>query len=196
MKNISFILAIILFTGCSNNYSKIEYAVKQNLLTYPASQLQDVYKNFYQDRFGSEHLISDTAAVLRYTRAELEQMDTTYMPMVEDIGWEHNFCRVSLQLLKQKNIEPDTLSMYFIKSATMAAQTKGEHWKDEWHTITKAIEKNGLQMNNYEQDKKDIDSILKINPKAPIHHSKQFNEAYKPHYRVINKTLIERLMAK
>ena len=66
---------------------------------YPAATLQDVYKTCYQDFFGAEHLMRDTAAARHYLHSELEQcreQDLSAMPLREPTGFRHRFVRMNL----------------------------------------------------------------------------------------------------
>ena len=48
----------------------VREAVTRQMAAYPQSTLKDLYKNFFQDRFGPGHIIADTAAG-SYLRWEL-----------------------------------------------------------------------------------------------------------------------------
>ena len=52
----------------------IHIAIKRQMAIYPESTLQDVYKSFYQDRFGPGHIISDTASARSYLMHEFSKM--------------------------------------------------------------------------------------------------------------------------
>ena len=187
------ILLIFLFSfllvNCANN--NIELAIKKQIELYPKSRLQDIYKNFYHGRLGTEHLITNRDAVVNYIEKELETMDTSYLPLIEYVGWDSNFVRVNLLYLKQNGIAPEILVDAFIESANYADKPK--NWVKEWKHIIRIIEKENIKLENYDEDKKNIDSFLKINPSAAIHHSNEFREAYKPHYRIVAVPLLHRL---
>lgn len=53
---------------------QLRHAIEHQLAVYPQSTLQDVYKAFYQEHFGPEHMITDTAAVRKYLDHELTVM--------------------------------------------------------------------------------------------------------------------------
>ena len=48
---------------------QLRQAIEHQLAVYPQSTLQDVYKAFYQEHFGPEHMITDTAP---YTMSPLD----------------------------------------------------------------------------------------------------------------------------
>lgn len=186
MKKIYIILLIIfLFASCNNNNKKIEIALKKQIELYPESCLQDIYKNFYHGRFGTEHLVTNRDAVIQYIEQELDRMDTSYLPMIEYVGWDSSFVRINLLYLKNNNIAAEVLADAFIESQNYTDTNKINNWTKEWQKIIDIIEKEKIKLKNYEEDKKSIDSFLKINPRTAIHHSQDFRDAYKPHYRVV-----------
>ena len=75
MKLKFFILILLPFTssafGQELSENRIKEAVCRQLEAYPQSSLRDLYKNFFQDRFGPGHIVSDTASAGKYLREEL-----------------------------------------------------------------------------------------------------------------------------
>jgi len=47
-----------------------------------------------------------------------------------------------------------------------------------------------LNLPNYQQDRAFIDSILSVG-KYAISHSPEYREAYRPHYRIVEKSIFE-----
>lgn len=86
--------------ACQDYRSVVERMLKQ----YPESTLQDVYKSFFQDRFGPGHLISDTVAARKYLQQELKEMDGSEMPYYEPAGAGENYYRVNLAVIKEGSI--------------------------------------------------------------------------------------------
>lgn len=205
MKNISYtrlqkiIPYIFIFVFCfeialCDDNMQIEQAVTHYIETYPSSRLQDVYKVFYQDRFGSEHLVKNPNIVLQYINEEVAELDSkNFIPMVEEIGWRHNCVRVNLQLVKSGKITAAQLADAFIETANNPLSSADTtQWTTEWKYILNAIIKNKHSIIDFRQDSTDIDSLLKINPNAAIHHSQEFRDIYHPHYRVVEKSLFIR----
>jgi hypothetical protein len=62
------------------NTTAVQAAVTKQLQKYPKSTLKDIYKNFFQDRFGPGHLISDTAVAGAYLRKELDALPVLAIP--------------------------------------------------------------------------------------------------------------------
>jgi hypothetical protein len=195
--HITFLISICL-TGCiSTNNEKMEQAVLNQISQYPASTLQDIYKNFYQDRFGAEHAIPTEAAARDYLVYEVENLsETSVSQPVEEIGWEHNFVRVHLCLVKDSVIPLEELLNAFLESAAAIDTTAQKHWLEEWAQITEIIEKNNLPIADFEKDKAEIAQLLKEHPRMALHHSRIYNEKYHPHYRIVAKTVFDKRLKK
>ena len=79
-------------------------AVERQLHDYPESTLRDLYKSFFQDRFGPGHIVSDTTAAGNYLRRELAEAAATggYAGgYYEPVGCGEQFCRVSLAVIAE-----------------------------------------------------------------------------------------------
>ncbi|MDR2839671.1 MAG: hypothetical protein LBV75_00165 [Paludibacter sp.] len=177
------------FSGCSNVEQQIEKSLSEQLEKYPESRLQDIYKNFYQDCFGTGHAISDTAMVLNYLQSELQNSTPApSAPMIETLGWRHNFVRINIDAVRQGKISAENLAKAFIAGASKVDEKNTKNWVNEWQTITRIIEKKHLPVKDFETDKAKIDSILRANPTQALHHSAAFNQNYNPHYRVVEKS--------
>jgi hypothetical protein len=171
------------------NY-KIKTAVQKQLELFPESRLQDMYKNFFQDRFGPGHLISDTAMVDNYLQEELASYSGEYLPLIEEIGWEGNFVRVSTDVVKNGMLDYYDYLATFVESANTTPETPIEEWKTEWNHILSTIDKMDLKLPDYESDKAKIQTLID-NGKYATHHSETFEKAYQPHYRIIKKEIYE-----
>ena len=89
----------------------VRAAVSRQMQTYPKSTLKDLYKNFFQDKFGPGHIIGDTAAAGIYLRRELASYTECSGDIAEPTGWEGNFLRVNLSVIKTGQIPYATFSM-------------------------------------------------------------------------------------
>ncbi|MBQ4434040.1 MAG: hypothetical protein II894_07795, partial [Bacteroidales bacterium] len=72
-----FLIAIMLMVGMglsAQNTGKITAAIDRMMQQFPEAQLRDLYKSFFQDRFGLEHLMSDSAKADEYLRYELAHL--------------------------------------------------------------------------------------------------------------------------
>ena len=99
--------------------------------------------------------------------------------------------RVSLRAVKENLVSEDLLLDVFIRSANSDKRPTVDSWDDRWHEIIGTIDQMGLNLPHYQQDREFIDSILNIG-KYAISHSPEFREAYRPHYRIVEKEIFER----
>ena len=174
----------------------VEHVVRQQMQAYPASLLQDIYKNFFQDYWGPEHMISDSVAVANYLQQELASFDDCYPCSGADIeatGLKGNFYRVNLCVIKKEIIPFDVFLNAFIESANQTTPPPLSDWIDTWNEIVKTIDAMQLDLPNYEADKANISNILQSGQYA-IHHSEQYTRQYEPHYRIIKKEIYEALI--
>ena len=194
-----FFVIINGFIACSSSdifTKQVKESVQAQMDKYPASTLCDLYKNFFQDKFGPGHLAPNAEVADNYLRSELESMDTTSNPYyVEITGWEYRFCRVNLSLLKNNIIPYDVFFATFMESMNSLELPDVAHWQKEWNNIISIIEKMNLNLPNYEQDKAKIDSLL-AEGKYVIHHSEPYEQSYKPHYRLIRTDIFEKELKK
>lgn len=190
------ILAIMLslfFLSCSNNddfNTRVRDAIKVQMKKYPDSTLKDIYKNFFQDRFGPGHLIEDTEVAHNYLHRELEYCSAEFTEAAESTGWQHNYYRVNLGVVKKEIISCETLLDALVRSANDVKPISMEDWQEEWSGIEAIIRSMNLSLPNYEEDKKEIDAKLKEGIYVG-HHSDAYNNAYDPHYRIISKKIYE-----
>ncbi|MDR2448472.1 MAG: MBL fold metallo-hydrolase [Prevotellaceae bacterium] len=169
---------------------KVQQAVREQLKKYPELRLQDLYKNFFQDYFGPEHLISDTAMAAKYLRQELDSEINPAGAFFEPAGWEGRFYRVDLSAVKEGKIPCPVLLDAFLRSAGHAAKPPLPIWHAQWDAILSHIDALQLSLPDYETDKAALQEILQSGRYA-VHHSDAFSDAYHPHYRIVSKKIVE-----
>ena len=160
--------------------------------TYPKSRLLDIYKSCFQDYMGAEHLVSDRERVKAYLDEELQttSLDDLMPWYLEPCGVNGQYVRVSIRAIKENMIAEDVLLDAFIRSANSDRRPAVESWRDRWHKIVGTIDQMELNLPNYQQDRVFIDSILSVG-KYAISHSPEYREAYRPHYRIVEKGMFE-----
>jgi hypothetical protein len=168
----------------------IRAAVERQITIYPNSTLRDIYKNFFQDRFGPGHIITDTAAATRYLSLELASCDSFQGPAYELTGYEGRFYRVNLSVIKNGTISYDRFFDAFIRSTHELEPVSPDKWRKEWKKIDDVIKSMNLSIENENEDRLEIDDLLK-DGEFIMHHSNRFNELYKPHYRIIERKIFE-----
>ena len=182
-----FLLLPLLLMACTTPQSDSE-AIRQlctDISTrYPAATLQDVYKTCYQDFFGAEHLMRDTAAARYYLHEELEacrNQDLSAMPLREPTGFRHRFLRINLQNIFDGTLTEDELLRLFIEAAG-SDNAFSDDWPREWQLI----ETIALEVHPSWADE-ELQQALRqaADLRRAVRHSDPFRAAYHPHYRII-----------
>ena len=170
----------------------IQGFVSKQMQVYPKSRLLDIYKSCFQDYMGAEHLVSDRERVKAYLDEELQttSLDDLMPWYSEPCGVNGQYIRVSIRAIKENLIAEDMLLDAFIRSANSEKRPTVESWRDRWRKIVDTIDQLELNLPNYQQDRAFIDSILSVG-KYAISHSPEYREAYRPHYRIVEKSIFE-----
>ena len=186
---------LILFLSCSLGLFgqqfdtlSIHAAIEHQMAAYPQSTLQDIYKSFYQDRFGPGHMISDTASARSYLMRELSEMNEASTVYYEPTGSEGRYVRVYLSAVADSLITAEQLLDAFVRSANTDKEENND-WNTEWNSIVGVITKYGIVLNDFDKDVA-ILSEASRNHQA-VHHSRAYNEAYHPHYRIVERSIFE-----
>ena len=186
------VAAVTLFACNKVNptHEKIRQSVKRQLELYPESTLRDLYKNFFQDRFGPGHIIADNSAADRYLRYELNSAEGFEGLDYEPTGYEGHFYRVNLGVIADGRVPYDKYFDAFIRSVNGITPISIEEWSKEWHEIDSVIMTMGLDLENMAHDRAEIKALIDGGDYV-MHHSQRFNDHYQPHYRIIERTIFE-----
>lgn len=149
--------------------------------SYPALEVQDVCKAFYQSVFGCGHLIADPSAAAEYIREEAARCGEWYGPLIEPL--DGDFCRVHLASLRC-GLSAETLAQLFACSAAVKAGTQAA--LEERLAVLQ-------EMSDARMLPFDAAQVLRACGSwrsagfPPLHHSESFRSAYAPAYRVLHK---------
>ena len=171
-------------------HEKIRQSVERQLELYPESTLRDLYKNFFQDRFGPGHIIADNTAADRYLQYELNSSESFKGLDYEPTGYEGRFYRVNLGVIVDGRVPYDKYIDAFIRSVNGITPISIEEWSKEWHEIDSVIMTMGLQLEDFSADRAEIKALIEGGDYV-MHHSQRFNDHYQPHYRIIERTIFE-----
>ena len=175
--------------GQSIDTALMRSAIERQLATYPESTLQDIYKSFYQEHFGPGHIISDTAPARRYLMKELSEMEGTQSPYFEPTGSQGDYVRVYLSAVADSLIIAEQLLDALVRSAN-SWQEPSVSWSEKWHAIVSLIQANKMEIEGFEADLPLLNEAARNN--QAVHHSLRYNEAYHPHYRIVERGIFER----
>ena len=146
-------------------------AIEMQLVTYPESTLQDVYKSFYQEHFGPGHIISDTASARRYLMRELSEMGKTQSPYFEPTGSQGDYVRIYLSAVADSLITAEQLLDAFVRSANLW-QEPTVSWMEKWEAIVSIIQANKMELEGFEPDLPLLTEAARNN--QAVHHSRRF----------------------
>lgn len=200
MKRLILLAQMLLLCLCASAQTAdtmVRQAVAEQMSTYPASTLKDLYKSFFQDAFGPGHLISNAQDSEQRMRSYLEQecemakTEPNLCPDYELTGIHGRFYRVNLSVINDGRVPMESFLSAFLKSASQFSLPKVEDWRQEWISIEKSIRELGYRLPGQAQDSAAIMDIL-AQGKYASHHSEAYNAAYHPHYRLIEKEIFER----
>lgn len=186
------ILLITLFTVISSQAQDVQSFVSRQLQTYPKSRLLDLYKSCFQDFMGAEHLVVDHQRIKAYLDEELNSVTLDdLMPWIyEPCGIDSSYYRVSIRAVKEGLISEDMLLDAFICSANSSNRPSVDEWNERWHKMIGTIDGMQLNLPQYNKDRQFIDSVLSVG-KYAISHSPEYREAYRPHYRIVERSIFE-----
>lgn len=192
---IAVVVAVLLVPSCGSSGGVFEQRVAESVALqishYPDSRLVDVYKNFFHDKFGPGHMIADSAAAGAYLRRELQSVNgPSQDSRAEVTGWEGNFVRVDLVVLKDGVVDYSTFMEAFMESAQGVQMPSVEEWRVEWRKIERVIRRLYPQLPDLDKDSKFLDSLL-AKGKYVVHHSEIYSQQYDPHYRLFRKEVYE-----
>lgn len=183
------VIAVRQYIGYAERQA-VQRAIERQLSHYPQSTMQDIYKSFYQDRFGAGHMISDTAAVREYMQYELRlaAVDDTVVwpPLSEPVGAHGNYVRVYLTCVTDDMLTAEQLLGAFVRSAEPPKQPR-QSWAEEWQHIARAAQEAGVTCSD--EDSRLLMQAAQDN--RAVHHSKAYSKAYRPHYRIVRKDIFD-----
>lgn len=173
------------------NEEAVRSAVERQLACFPRSTLQDIYKSFFQDRFGPGHAVPDSAQAAAWLGSELAKVERLDVPLYEPTGNEGNYYRVSLAAIASGKVPFNTFLSAFLRSVRPVQPCEVDAWALEWEQIESVIDAMELDLPNYDADATAIKEMLSTGHYA-VHHSRLYNQHYAPHYRIIAKELFEK----
>ena len=184
---------LVVATACTGDDTRerIRQSVERQMERYPHSTLRDLYKNYFQDRFGPGHIIADEKAADNYLRYELENSATMEGDDYEPTGYEERFMRVNLSVIADDRVPYDNYLSAFVRSVNGIEPITIEQWREEWKVIDEVINEMNLNLPDYEADRAEIWTLLERGEYV-MHHSKLFEQHYDPHYRIIEREIFQR----
>ena len=189
LKNFGLFLVIaVLFAACAPDRNSIQGAIEWQNEHFPQTTMQDVYKSFYQNRFGPGHMITDTVAARAYLLHEIEfaATDSVHNPYYEFVGADGHYVRVYLCCVNQGKLTAEQLFDAFIRSAAPAPQPE-QSWADEWTEIEQVAR--ACHVPCTDEERQLLMQAAQNN--QAMHHSEAYRNAYHPHYRIVRRDIFD-----
>ena len=183
-----FVATTLTLFACQADHSDMKTAVTRQLQEFPQTRLQDIYKSFYQNYFGAEHLITDTTSVRAYLQREVVEAaaDSIANPYYEPTGANGAYVRVYLRCITENLITEQQLFDAFLRSAR--PQQRMEDWHRLWQEeIVPAARNAGIDFSDEELDA--LTDASRQN--RAVRHSDGYRNAYHPHYRIVERSIFE-----
>lgn len=187
---IGLTMVTICFAACTEDREsqQIVEAVKALVSQYPEATLQDVYKSFYQERFGPGHMIPNVENARNYLMSEMEQASENSGAYYEPTGSEGKYIRVYLNAVVDGKISVEQLLDAFVESANNV-EPRSDKWADQWTNIVKVIEEKQLPVAASDELKQWLKECSEQD--EAVHHSEAYNQVYRPHYRIVERNIFE-----
>jgi hypothetical protein len=193
MKKLMVMMAMMAMClgACTENSDnkRIEVAVRTLISQYPQATLQDVYKSFYQERFGPGHMIPNVENARNYLMSEMEQAAENTGAYYEPTGGEGKYVRIYLNAVSDGKISAEQLLDAFVESANHV-EPRNDKWADQWNKIVDVIEEKKIPVTMSEE----LKQLLKecSEKEEAVHHSETYEKAYRPHYRIVEHNIFEK----
>ena len=169
----------------TNRKNKIIDALKLELHWHPEARLTDLYKNFFQDRYGPGHLVVNTDRAYRYLQKEVKEAVKFDVPDILPLGYRQQFFRINLRLLKEEVIPMEVFFPLFLESTQSINPPDITDWRAEWNRILEVIREITPALNGFAEDEEVIADRLREGSYVG-HHSNVYEKQYHPHYRLLD----------
>jgi hypothetical protein len=156
----------------------IETVLRSHFSRYPAMQIQDVYKLLHQAALGSEHAVSDSEGAQNWLRQELAEMgEGPQEPLVDPISPGGEIVRIHLRPFVSAGHNTEVLLDAFIRTAN---EVHGDvrFLEQFWQAATVIPKFPAAEMAEFFQ-------YMKVKQYPAVHHSPEYEQLYRPAYRVV-----------
>lgn len=163
--------------------------LQEHARSHPSAQAQDMIKLCYQAAFGAEHLIEDFAPAEQDFMAEWEraQADDFTVPLYEWIS--PDYARLNLAACKTAGLRPETIFQLFKHSAEKNKQEHPQVYFRNYIDKVRALTRDKVFSFSESEWLSETRAYL-ADGLYPVRHSKEYNEAEKPSYRLISKQAV------
>ena len=149
--------------------------------------IQDVYKLLFQGVMGVAHILEDREKAWRELVEEFEGLDASEFlgePLLERVSADGSVVRLNLRPFKRVGLCLERLFEVMLRSAEMI-KTDKMGFVRVWKRFIELVKAGKLDF-DYER-LIEFDGMVRAGGYPPVHHSKEYVEANKSAYRVVQK---------
>lgn len=155
---------------------------------YPLAQIEDLYKLAHQAALGNEHAVENIDAARDWLAREIGQMEANAgEPLLDPISADGQILRIHLQPYLTTGADPEMLLDAFVQTANKFPRSKDRLWR--YLTITTRLAEEGA-IQYLPDDLSAYFTRMKSLNYPAVHHSPQYLEFYKPHYRIVARNFL------
>jgi hypothetical protein len=190
MRCILFTFIFLAFSCASTRDASLRMLVAHELASHPGAGIQDIYKLLYQGEYGVGHIIASREAAADYLNEELASMPKLNGdPLIEPCAGDGSMIRVNLRPFVERKYSAERLIDAMMETAGLVKGDRGR-FEAAWKKVREFIELGYFQFPLQEYDAFTAEMKAKNFPYG--HHSKAYEERYKPAYRVLLRSAFEK----
>jgi len=151
---------------------------------YPLMQIQDIYKLLFQGTMGVDHYLPNSQTFEEKLAAEMDHiLADSSLPLWEAIRPDGKIVRLNLAACKSRTCEISYIASLCYWTANLFQGDLGD-LKNAWNTFQRLCHSHRIQ--KFPLDLVDqFSHQIEKNRFLPMHHSKIYQQAYKPAYRLV-----------
>ena len=165
----------------------LEGLVREQLRLHRNVGIRDVYKFLFEGVMGVEHILGDREVARRRLVEEFGRVDVSEFlgeSLVEDVSLGGGVVRVNLRPFKRLGLSLDRLFGAMVVSAERIEADRAGFVR-LWNRFVGLVREGMLDF-DYEA-LVEFDGVVRARGYPPVHHSREYVEANKPAYRVVDK---------
>ncbi|HTL66292.1 MAG TPA: hypothetical protein VL200_01395 [Lacunisphaera sp.] len=166
--------------------------LKEQARRYPDLKVQDCYKLVFQALLGSEHAAVDEDQARRWLELEVAGMGPgPAEPLVDPISPDGRMVRVHLRPFVGRHGDLEKLAKAFVQTARAFHGSK-KNLSVAWSQVVQLAARGELPFAAADAER--FGSARAAEGYPAVHHSQEFNERYRPAYRVIARDFLPGLV--
>jgi len=187
-----FLFVVGLAAGALAEPGDFRPILREQAKRHPQMEPADCYKLIYQACLGSEHAVNDPAEAKRWLESELAGLGAgPAEPLIESISPDGRIVRVHLRAFVARQGDPAKLLQAFVQTANNFHGSR-ENLLAAWAQVVELAQAQELPFSA--QAAREFGEKMAAAGHPAVHHSKNYNEAAKPAYRVIAREYLAGLV--